>query len=309
MRLLVFVLIWKGITGCLKNESKTIKYVNIIKSVPGKTKQFESMIRIIINGRKYKGVYRWEDMSLQRFCNLAAIPMPECYEAYILADGKFSAENIDSYIEAVSKITDKQIKEDFPVYYRKVIECLTNIPYKKIALLSSEQAGDLYDYYFKPFVISLLYHVPVIHFMGQVKQYEPPFMNSFRIGLNLFRLPVTVNIMDQDIPLANEPIITYTEASDIFRGMKVSKDDVKRLALFMSIYCRKKGEKYNQKKALERQELFMKAPMSVVWSVFFYTARRLTGSSGITQLFGSLPKAIHEVKTMVQDYKSMAVLD
>lgn len=265
------------------------------------------MISIRIGKKKFKGVYRWEDITLQRFCNLAAIPMPEGYEAYILADGKFSTDDLTPYLEAVSKITDKQIKEDFPVYYRRVIECLANIPYKKIALLSSEQAGDLYDYYFKPFVLSLLYHAPVIHFMGQIKQYEPPYIKKIRIGLNIFRLPGTVNIMDQDIPLANEPIISYSEASDIFRGMKVSRDDVKRLALFMAIYCRKKGEKYNEKKALRRQELFMKAPMSVVWSVFFYTARRLKESSEIIQLFSRLPKSIKEVKDLVRDYKDMAV--
>ena len=267
------------------------------------------MIRIFIGKKRYRGVYRWDDMTLQRFCDLAAIEMPEGYEAYILADGKFSVDNIDQYIEAVSKITDKQIKEDFPAYYRKVIECLTNIPYKKVMLMSSEQIGDLYEYYFKPFVTSLIYHTPVIHFMGQIIQYEPEKFRKFRIGMNIFRVPKTVNILEQDIPLADEPIITYTEASDIFRGMKISKDDVKRLALFMSIYCRKRGEKYDERKALQRQRIFMGAPMSVVWSVFFYTVRRLPVSSMTIRLFGDLPKQIREVTERVRTYRDLAVVD
>ena len=265
------------------------------------------MIRIRIGRGKFKGVYRWEDITLQRFCDLAAIPMPEGYGAYILADGKFSVENIDQYIESVSKITDKQIKEDFPAYYRSVVKCLTNIPDKILIEIDNEKIGDLYEYYFKPFVVSLLYHTPVIHFMGQITQYEPPQIKVFRKGLSFYYLPQTVHIMDQDIPLANEPIITYTEASDIFQGMKISKDDVKRLALFMAIYCRKLGERYNEKNVLKRQGLFMKAPMSVVWSVFFYTIRRLPDSSLIILLFGRLPRQLQEIVSQVRDYKSMAV--
>lgn len=265
------------------------------------------MIRITINKKKYRGVYSWDDMSLQRFCDLSAIPMPEGYEAYILADGKFSVENIDKYIEAVAAITDKQINEEFPKYYKKVIICLTNIPVSIIDSLPVEKVNDIYEYYFKPFTVSLLYHTPVIHFMGQINSYEPPKISKVRIGFNVFRLPETVTIMDQEITLAKEPIISYSEASDIFKGMKVSRDDVKRLALFMAIYCRKKGEGYDERKALQRQDLFMKVPMSVVWSVFFYTVRRVPDTSAIIRLFGRLPKQIRETVDQVRAYKSMAV--
>jgi len=82
------------------------------------------MIEIEIGKKKFKGVYRWEDITLQKFCDLSAIPIPDGYEAFILADGKFSVDELDQYVEAVSKITEQQIKEDFPVYYRKVIKCL-----------------------------------------------------------------------------------------------------------------------------------------------------------------------------------------
>jgi hypothetical protein len=264
------------------------------------------VLKITVNNKRYKGVYSWSDITLQQFCNLAAIPMPEGYEAYILADGKFSVENIDQYIEAVSKITEKQIIEDFPAYYRQVIQCLSNVPVHKLTL---DQVNDLYEYYFKPFVLSLLYHAPVIHFMGEIKQYEPEPVKSIKIGLQTFRVPETVRIMDQDIPLANEPIISYTDASDIYKGMKVSKEDVNRLALFMAIYCRKKGEVYNDRKALERQSLFMTVPMSKVWSVFFYTVRRLPDSSMITLLFGRLPKQIREVRERVRVYRDLVHTD
>jgi hypothetical protein len=258
------------------------------------------MIRITINKKRFFGVYSWEEMTLQRFCDLASIPMPDGYEGYIIADGKFSTENIDEYIHAVEKITDKQLKEDFPAYYRKVILCLSDIPE---SLLSDELVNDLYEWHFKPFVLSLIYNTPVIHFCGQVQQYQPETVKWFRVGLNWFKLPETVRVMDQDIPLANEPIISYSEASDIFRGMRISSGDVKRLSLFMAIYCRKRGEKYSERNALERQPLMMRVPMSIVWSVFFYTLRRLPGSLTTIRLFGRLPKQIHEVRERVRAWQ------
>jgi len=265
------------------------------------------MIKIKIGKKSFLGVYRWDDITLRRFCDLAAIPMPKGYEAYMLADEQFSTETVDQYIEATLNITEEQLTTDFPIYYRKVIECLTDIPYKTVMLLSSEQANDLYEYYFKPFVISLIYHTPVIHFMGQIKEYEPLQVDKIRIGFKTFILPESINIMGQDIPLANEPIISYSEASDIFKGQKFSKEDVKRLAHFMAIYCRKRGEDYSDKNALERQDIFMKAPMSVVWSVFFYTIQRLPGSSILIQLFGKLPHPIREARELALTYRNMAV--
>ena len=264
------------------------------------------MITITINKKKFKGAYKWEDISLSKFCELAAIPMPDGYEAYILADGKFDVENLDQYLDAVSKITDKQLNEDFPAYYRKVISCLSNIPEDQLTIT---QVNDLYEYYFKPFVVSLLYHTPVIHFMGQITRYEPEQKKYFWMRLQKFYLPQSIHIMDQDIPLANEPVITYSEASDLFKGMKISRDDVNRLALFMAIYCRKKGAEYDERKAIERQDLFMEVPMSIVWMVFFYTVRRLTDSLMIIKLFGRLPKQIREVRDQVLAYKDLVHVD
>lgn len=265
------------------------------------------MIRIKIGKRTFSGVYHWDDMSLDRFCRLAALKMPPQYEAFILADGKYdhdSQESVDYFIDVVSKLTDREINEDFPNYYTEVVQVLTNIPGRIISRLDKEKVIDLYDYYFKPFVLSLIYHTPVIHFMGQIKEYEPPDMGHIRIGWNRFLLPAMVTIMDQEIPLAKEPIISYTEASDIFRGMKVSKDDIRRLALFMAIYCRKRGETYDEARVLKRQHLFMKAPMSAVWSVFFYTSRRMPDALMTIQLYGGLPRRIREVADQVRDYRN-----
>lgn len=262
------------------------------------------MIRITLNGKKYKGIYLWKEMTLDKFCELAAIPMPEGYESFIIADGKFTSDNLTEYLEAVSKITDNQLNNDFPDYYRKVISCLSDVPVDK---LTTDQVNDLYEWYFKPFVISLIYGTPVIHFMGQVKQYEPQEIKRFIAGREIFYVPETVTIMDQEIPLRHESLIAYCDACDILHGMRIGKDDVKRLALFMGIYCRKKGEKYDEQRALERQQVMMKVPMSIVWSVFFYTVRRLPDYTMITLLFGRLPKQIREIVEKARTLRGLGV--
>jgi len=262
------------------------------------------MITIKINRRKYRGVYSWKDITLKQFCALAAIPMPEGYEAYIIADGKFTVENIKEYAEEVSKLTDKQIHEEFPAYYREVITCLSNIPASVV--LTGEQVHELYDFYFKPFVASLIYHIPVISFMGKLRKYQPENIKEFRIGLRRYYLPETVRIMEQDIPLKKETIVAYSEASDIFRGIKISRDDVNRLVYFMAIYCRRRKEKYDEKMVLRRKDLFMRVSMSTVWTVFFYTLRQLPDYSTAIRLFGSLPKTLQETVSAARTYRDMA---
>lgn len=267
------------------------------------------MITISIGKKKYKGIYSWDDLTLRKYCELASIPMPEGYEAFILADGKFSTDKLQEYVDAVSKITDKQLNEDFPAYYRRVVLCLTNIPERVLNEVPNELIAERYEYFFKPFVLSLIYHKPVIHFMGQLRDYEPGYISKgrVRIGWSYYYLPETVNIEGENIPLQKEPILTYTEACDIFRSMKVSKDDVNKLALFMAIYLRRKGERYNEMKALKRKDKMMSLPMSVAWSVFFYTVRRLHSYTHYIRLFGNLQRTTEQSVSEVRAYRSMGV--
>lgn len=272
------------------------------------------MITITLNQKKYKSCYSWKDVTLERYCRLASIPMPEGYEAFILADTKFSIDNIQQYIDEVAKLTEEQISL-FPAYYRKVIGVMTNIP--DSVELSYGEINDLYDYHFKPFVLSLLYYRPVIHFMGTIQDYTPDRINKLRIGRHVFRLPGSVRIgipnektgeAFQDIPLFNEPIITYSEAMDVVGGTRITRNEVKRLSMFMSIYCRKWYDRsYSEKRSIRRQDLFMRAPMSVVWSVFFYTVMRLPDCRLIFRLFSKLPKPASEVVEAARTFRALGI--
>ena len=166
-------------------------------------------IVITIEKKKYRGCYNWNDITLAKFVELVNIPIPESYRTYILADGKFDVDNMEKYIEATAAITEKQINNEFPEYYKKVIKCLTNIPDRLIQRLTPDHIAQLYEYYLKPFVITIIYHVPIVQHFNEIKEYEPPEIRAFRIGLNFYYLPETVTIMEQKIPLRNEPIISY----------------------------------------------------------------------------------------------------
>ena len=267
------------------------------------------MISILINKKKFKGVYNWEDITLQLFCNLAAIPIPESYEAFIRADGLFNRDNIDQYIENILKTTEDDLNIVFPNYYKEVVACLSNIPQKTINTLTPDQVADIYDNYFKPFVLSLIYHIPYWYLKGQICEYIPNEVESFRIGWHRYYIPETVVIGGQEIPMKNEPVVSHIEACSAIIGLKLTKDDLKRLSQFMAIYCRRKGEKYTEESVIKRQNLFLKAPMSVVWSVFFYTIRRVNSSEDCFRLFGNLHRSIREVVDLVKILKSMEIAD
>jgi hypothetical protein len=265
------------------------------------------MIKITIGNKHYSGVYSWEDITLYKFSQLSDIPMPEAYKAYILADGKYDhdkQETVNNYLKVVTSMTDKQLKEEFPAYHRKVCKILSDVPDD---LLSDDLVERLYMLYFKPFVFTLVYHCPVIHFAGKLIDYRPEDITSFKVKGERYYLPESVQIMDITVPLKNETISAYLDASDVFREMELTSR-VKKLALFMAIYCRKKYEVYDERLTLERQDLFMTLPMSTIWAVFFCIARRLPSFSINTLLFGDLPKSLTEIVLEARTLKNTALV-
>lgn len=255
------------------------------------------MIKITVGKKRYKGVYRWDELSLKKYIELSEIKRPDGFDALFLVD----SDNADKYIEVTGKVTDEQLNNTFPNYYRAVIGCLTNIP-DEVAIPVKE-VNEWFECYFKPFVLSLVYKTPVIYYFGKVIGYYPPEIRRFRIGVNYYYLPESVLIMDQVIPLKREPIISYSEASDIFR--QINDGAINRLSLFMAIYCRKKNEDYTDDKALEREKLFESLPMSTVWAVFFCTLQHLPEYTNSTKLFGGLRKTTAATVLQVRDYQSL----
>jgi hypothetical protein len=261
------------------------------------------MITINIQNKRFKGIYSWDDITLSKFMELAAITLPDGYEAYILADGNYDHErkdSIDQYLAVISSLTDKQLKEDYPAYYKRVCLCLSDVPEE---YLTSELVLSLYDWYFRPFVYSIIYNAPVISIKGKIVDYTPDYIKSIRIGKETFYFPESIEISGQSFPLAKEWIVTYSDALETVKDMKF-RNNLSQLATFMAIYCRKKNEQYDDTKVAERQILFMSAPMSLIWSVFFYIIQRVIYSGILTRLFGELPRSLAADVLVVRTYRN-----
>jgi len=265
------------------------------------------VIRIQIGRNNYKGAYLWSDITLEQYITLAGIPIPAKYQNYVLVNERFDSnkkETVDQYMDAITEFTEEDLTVTFPEFYKRIIKVLTTIPLEEINRMKEEQITQVYDYHLRPFVLSLIYNTPVISLFGAIKEYEAPMMKRIRIGARIYHFPETVRIQGEEIPLAKEPIITYSEACDLFRESGgFTKQDIASLPLLMAIYCRPKGEAYNEKRSLERQDIFRKARMDQVWSLFFYTSQRLYGSGNFTLLFSAIPKAI---KTIARNARTLA---
>ena len=267
------------------------------------------MITIRIGNKKYKGIYSWDDISIKQFSTLAAVSIPEKYRDYELADGSYDPDKPDSvvtYANIIENLTSKDLSDVFPDYYRSVICVLTNIPESVINTLSVDRITEIYEHV-KPFVLSLIYHAPVTYNMGVIEPYEAPMLKSFRVGMNKFYFPKSLHVNGQDYPLFSETAGAYTEASDTLGTMTFNKDDIKRFAQFMAIYCRKRKERYSDNIVLKREKIFLNVPMSIVWSVFFYTLKQVPFYTSVTQLFGNRQRSLQEVVS--QTHKSLVTAE
>lgn len=262
------------------------------------------MIRIQIGRKKYKGAYLWSDITLEQYITLAGIPIPAKYQNYVLTNERFDynkKETVDQYMDAIAEFTEEDLTVTFPEFYKRVIKVLTDIPPEEIKGLEEEQITQIYDYHLRPFVLSLIYNTPVVSLFGKIKEYEAPMMKRIRIGSRIYHFPESVRIQGEDIPLAKEPIITYSEACDLFiKSGGFTREDIASLPLLMAIYCRRKGEPYDERKSLERKDIFRKATMDQVWSLFFYTSQRLYASGNFTLLFSAIPKPITKIARAVR---------
>ena len=152
----------------------------------------------------------------------------------------------------------------------KVIELLTDIPTDIIEYLHGDVRTEMFDSTLRPFVLSLIYSHPIVIKNTEVEMYTPDEVEKFELDGEEYNFPKSLKLYGDIIPMADEKIITFAEAADIDLAIReLRSDGVIRFPLFMGIYCRKEGEEYNEKVALERSELFKKASMSTVWALFF----------------------------------------
>lgn len=235
------------------------------------------MIGWNVRGQVYQACSEWEDITLDKFIELSTIEIPKKLERLWIAstqldvDGKKAKEAAKAeYESANNDMTERDLIKVFPEYYGKVLELLTDIPPEVVNELHGDVRTEMFDSTLRPFVLSLIYSHPIVIKHTEVEMYTPPEIEKFKLDGQEYHFPKSLKLYGNILPMAEEKMIAFAEAADIDLAIReLRSDGVVRFPIFMGIYCRKEGEEYNEKIALERAEKFKKASMSIVWALFF----------------------------------------
>ena len=230
------------------------------------------MTIIEINGTDYHAFTDWDEISLKRFVRLCNEPMPE--KLFELFRQIHDPEGYSKAFDAIS--VDESIHE-LPEYFGKVIEILSDIPADLIELIQAEEREALYYRLFHPIALSSVQNYPIIRdHSGSLVSYTPEDAETIEFKGEVYQLPKSLRISDIEIPMADEPIITFTEASDVVNTWrKMSERGAETVSLIAGIYLRKDGEVYDQARAMARAKEFEDMPMSDYWRLFFCISGRL----------------------------------
>ena len=239
------------------------------------------MIEFEIRGEQYNGKQDWRDITLREYISLCKVEIPEK-----LRNLWTTSSDDKAYEKASEAVTSEDAIKIFPEYYGEIIRRLTNIPDDVIDLMDSGLRDAFFHRAFSHFILSMFTSHPLNNVEGKNIIYEPPDIKSFKIGKDRYYLPKTLKIYGEEIPLGEEPVISFAEAADIEIAIRhLAEGAVDRLPMFVSVYCRKLNEKYDEKKAMQREKLFLDLNMEVVWAVFFCIRRLLERYLTSTQSF------------------------
>jgi hypothetical protein len=164
---------------------------------------------------------------------------------------------------------DDEIKI-FPEYYGRVLKLLSDIPQDIIDLMDAVERKTLFDICHHVICLSSISGTPLFkNDEGKIEVYTPSEDESFSfLGDNYF-YPKSLKLAGLSSPMENEPIITFTEASDVLSNWHQAGKGNANISMIAAIYCRKKGEVYSESIVKERSGAFENLPMSVIWRLFF----------------------------------------
>lgn len=235
------------------------------------------MIRVKYGEITFNLLDRWSEISLDKFIELADVDIPEkliqlyTLSAKIAQASKQELSLLSSQWDELNKaITYEDNIKIFPEYYGKVISLMSDASDEVIDTIEPEAREELYESVLKGFVLSILFVNPVDVVNGKIKPYNPPSVSNFELDGEVYHFPESINIFGKEVRFANEQILSFAEACDIdIANNGLKNEGIKKMGMFMAVYCRKKGEKYKENITLQRKDLFNKVSMDIVWALFF----------------------------------------
>lgn len=229
------------------------------------------MILIAINNEQYKLPENWHEITIANGIKLHELikTMPEKLSRLyrLQAEGKDRRSKEFKQLED-SIDTDDLIKH-FPVFYGKVIALLGNVPNKVMKYTLPSERSVIYKHYLESFVLGIMF-TPV--------DYQPQNIEQFEFEEHTYHLPKSrVDGNGETIPGGWMETIEFTEAADLLRNAtSIEEGVVSKVPMLIAIMCRKKGEKYDEERVIQRAKDFERLPLSVAWEVLFFSMHYTT---------------------------------
>lgn len=230
------------------------------------------MIKIEVNGKKYKiigfntvnGNYEpdWSEITIDKAVELKKHIDANCPEKLLDHYKAITQRGKDDPLIDLDLTYEEKIKI-MPTFYGGCFEIMTTIPKDIINQIKWSQRETFYHLYLEYFVFHLLYTD------YSVKAYNAPYFTHNNVK---YYLPEEEEALGVMIPAYDTTAVEFTQSADIMVKMKkLEGGNIEALKTITAIYCRPKGEKYDEKKALQRAKEFGTLPMTIAMGVFFYT--------------------------------------
>ena len=261
-----------------------------------------AMYHLTIKSKDAKLIQHWKEMTLNHADRVYRIMdhMPEkLKEIYQTTMREQTAQTKTKLAKLYKKLTTKETTKIFPQFYGKIICALSNITNKEMNFVLHDSRTEIYQLTMESGVSC---ESVVMGLLGFPHDHEVRSIKNFKWRGETLELPAYKTQFGKEIPMADEQISTFAEATDLqIFGDQMAEGKYKVMSNIISILCRPKGEEYDEEKSLVRAKTMMKLPMDIVWEVFFCTVKQF----GMLQTHTWIYLA-QEVLTSVRQQKRVA---
>jgi len=225
------------------------------------------MITLTIEDKQYSCPQKWSEITLQKFIELCNVEIPEKLRNLWMSSVKDDAREYDKAFEL---ITIEDTQKHFPEYYGKLMEIISDIPGSVVDRFEGALRERFFNTLIRHYIFSIFTLTPVELVNDEMVPYAPDGNESFELNGQKYIYPKALKLYGEDIPMADEQIVTFAEASDIEVALRyLAEGAVDRFPMLIAIYCRKENEPYDENVSIQRAKEFLSLPMSVAWDVFF----------------------------------------
>lgn len=226
------------------------------------------MINIDINEVKYK-LYepdRWDELTIDKAIELNKVVL-EAPDSLRATWDEVTKPDDEQDLESI-EITTEDLNRNYPKFYGDVLRVLSNIPNDVIKKILPHDRNALYKQYLEWFVLR-------IYFSDSLRY--PYHSKSFTHNNIEYHFPQEEEVLGTLIPAYKTTAVEFQEASDVLVNMaELEAGNLEAIKMIIAIYCRPKGEVYDEHTTIKRSKEFGNLTMDIAYGVFFCTIQYIT---------------------------------